>query len=72
MEDLRISREQKEMEPFVKLKQKLDKAKRYRENNEARLTALKASMKKARDHMDEVNKQHSLTANKVIITRKKT
>ena len=72
MEDQRISREQREMEPFTKLRQKLEKVKKYRDNNQKRLLLLKDHMRKVRDHMEDVNRQQNLATHKVLTGRRKT
>ena len=72
MEEQRILREQREMEPFTKLRQKLEKVKKYRDNNQKRLLLLKDHMRKVRDHMEDVNRQQNLATHKVLIGRRKT
>ena len=72
MDDQRISREQREMEPFTKLRQKLEKVKKYRDNNQKRLLLLKDHMRKVRDHMEDVNRQQNLATHKVLTGRRKT
>jgi hypothetical protein len=72
MEDYKVPNEEKEMECFTKLHQKLDKVKRYRDNNQKRLIILKDEMRKVRDHMEDVNRQQNLAIHKVITGRRKT
>jgi hypothetical protein len=72
MEESRLTREQREMEPFTKLRQKLEKVKRYRDNNQKRLLLLKDHMRKVRDHMEDVNRQQNLATHKVLTGRRKT
>ena len=72
MEDSKFTNQEKEMEIFTKLQQKLNKVKRYRENNQKRLIMLKEDMRKVRDHMEDVNRQQNLATHKIITGRKKT
>lgn len=72
MEETKLPNEDREMECFTKLQQKLDKVKRYRDNNQKRLIILKDEMRKVRDHMEDVNRQQNLATHKVITGRRKT
>lgn len=72
MENIKVANEDREMECFTKLQQKLDKVKRYRDNNQKRLIVLKDEMRKVRDHMEDVNRQQNLANHKVITGRRKT
>ena len=67
----KVPNEDKEMECFTKLQQKLDKVKRYRDNNQKRLAILREEMKKVKDHMEDVNRQQNLAIHKVITGRRK-
>lgn len=71
-EDYKVPNEDKEMESFTRLQQKLDKVKNYRNNNQKRLIILKEEMRKVRDHMEDVNRQQNLAIHKVISGRRKT
>ncbi|OMJ69575.1 hypothetical protein SteCoe_32664 [Stentor coeruleus] len=71
-EDYKVPNEDKEMEIFTRLQQKLDKVKNYRNNNQKRLIILKEEMRKVRDHMEDVNRQQNLAIHKVITGRRKT
>ena len=54
METTKVPNEDREMECFTKLQQKLDKVKRYRDNNQKRLNILREKMREVRNHMEEV------------------
>ncbi|OMJ91368.1 hypothetical protein SteCoe_6046 [Stentor coeruleus] len=72
MADYNAPDEDKEIECFTKLQQKLDKVKNYRSNNQKRMIILKEEMRKVRDHMENINLQQNLAINKVISGRRKT
>ena len=72
MENAKVPNEDREMECFTKLQQKLDKVKRYRDNNQKRLLILRDKMREVRNHMEEVNRQQNLATHKVITGKHKT
>ena len=67
----RNERVHEELSAFVKVQQKLNQAKRYRENNMKRLAMLKDEMRKVRNQMEEVNRQQNLALHKVVTGRNK-
>lgn len=59
-----------DLESFKKLEERLNQARRYRENNLKRINMLQSDLKRVRGHMDDVNRHQNQAIHKVMLGRR--